>query len=322
MRIDPDLRALRSNPASQRIAQTALERCKSAWRESRDNAAVFAELVRYGRGDHLGDCPALRSLFANSERPLALVEGLVAEVLPQLAAHPLGQVPFRHQHSGGMAVLQLAASRGAVLSLVMYERCGAGPPPKTICFTDTERHEIAIAGAGTMQIIRRDRDAPQASLCTASIKFWPGHSLSLSGMFETKRVESVADRLVILRLGRTATAPKPSVEFRLDDGILVHQAAGDKRDSCHEMMVSLLGRMGRRDAAPVLADMARRGSDHLRWQALCECLALDTATGFSALCVIARDAGDTLSDRASSLRAQLIEAHPQLAEFEETLCPA
>ncbi|MGB3379361.1 MAG: hypothetical protein WBA55_11395, partial [Allopontixanthobacter sediminis] len=74
--------------------------------------------------------------------------------------------------------------------------------------------------------------------------------------------------------------------------------------------------------APVLADMARRGSDHLRWQALCECLALDTATGFSALCVIARDAGDTLSDRASSLRAQLIEAHPQLAEFEETLCPA
>ncbi|MDZ4308350.1 hypothetical protein [Allopontixanthobacter sp.] len=323
MRIDPALRALRSNPDSQRIAQTALETCKSGWRSAEGNASIFAELIRYGRGDELGECPALSSLFADLDRAAALVEDLVSQILPQIAAHPLGQVPFRHQYSGGMAVLQLAAAGDAALSLVMYERSGDTPHSPTICFTDTERHEIALAGSGTMQIVRRNRGrrAP-AELSVSSVEMKSGQNLSLCGMFETKRIESVEERLVILRLGRTGAAPEPSLEFRVADGELVHQASGDKRDSCHELMVSLLGRMGRCDAAPVLAEMTRSGSDHLRWQALRECLALDTATGFTALCGIARNPADTLSANAGSLRAQLIEAYPELAAFEKTLCLA
>jgi hypothetical protein len=57
----------------------------------------------------------------------------------------------------------------------------------------------------------------------------------------------------------------------------------------------------------------------LRWQALRECLALDTQTGFTALAVIAARTEDALSGPAGALRAQLIEAHPQLQEVEP--CP-
>ena len=89
------------------------------------------------------------------------------------------------------------------------------------------------------------------------------------------------------------------------------------------MMAALLGRMGRADAAPVLAELAlQQGEDSLRWQALRECLALDTAQGFAALLSLARNADDPLCAEAGALRVQLVEAHPQLLQLETMQCPA
>ncbi len=306
----------------QRIAQTALEQAKTDWRQIDENSQIFDELSRFGRGDDLVDCPALQKEFIDPERAARFVRGLVDSLLPKMTEHPLGQIPFRHQHSGGMAIMQLAAAGEAAISLVMYERRGSGAKPQTICFTDSERHEIALAGTGTLQIARRQNASTErAKLRIQPMEIKAGQSLSLRGMFETKFTDRVESRLVILRLSRTALAPQPSLEFRLSDGSLIHQASGDKRDSGHEMLLSLLGRMGRKDAAPVMAEMVREGSDHLRWQAIRECLALDTAIGFAALCEIAQDPEDSLSAIAGTLRAQLIEAHPQLAVWEESLCP-
>jgi hypothetical protein len=62
-----------------------------------------------------------------------------------------------------------------------------------------------------------------------------------------------------------------------------------------------------------------RGSAHLRWQAVRECLALDTARGFALLSRIAADPADDLSTSAGALRAQLVETYPQL---ESGPCPA
>lgn len=323
MRIDPALLALRSNPASHRTAQTSLEQAKADWRHDHPHSAIFVELERYGSGEDLANCPALRGMFGSVGNCAGMVGALVSRLLPQLAAHPLGQIPFRHQYAGGMAILQLAAAGEAAISLVMYERCASAAGPQTVCFTDTERHEIALAGAGTLQIVRRENAAvDSAKLSCRQMPIGRGQSLSLGGMLVTKYIEQVEGRLVILRLSRTAAAPQPSLEFRLSDGALVHRASGNKRDSQHEMMLSLLGRMGRKDAAPVMAEMTRQGSDHVRWQALRECLALDTAAGFAALSALARDAQDTLAASAGTLRAQLIGAHPQLAIWEKSLCPA
>jgi hypothetical protein len=86
-------------------------------------------------------------------------------------------------------------------------------------------------------------------------------------------------------------------------------------------MLAMLGRMGRKDAAPLIAEIAAgEGSPALRWQALRECLALDTQVGFAALSAVAGAAGDPLAANAGALRAQLIEAYPQLQEVEQ--CPA
>ena len=102
-------------------------------------------------------------------------------------------------------------------------------------------------------------------------------------------------------------------EFALADGALIHQAAGNPRDSRVEMMLALLGRMGRSDAAPLAAAIAREpGSAGMRWQALREALALDTLAGMRALAALA---ADELHQPASALRAQLVTLHPQLAEI-------
>ena len=322
MRIDPALHALRSDPAPQRNAQIAMEQAKADWRDSPKIGEILTELARFGSGDHLDDCPALHGALTMLHSAAGFIGGLVNSLTLQMARHPLGQVPFRHQYSGGMAIMQLASAGDAAISLVMYERRSRAQP-ETICFTDSERHEIVLAGTGEVQIVRRPSDThKQANLASHSMLIGKGHSLSLGGMFETKFIAKVENCLVILRLSRTAKMAQPSLEFRLADGSLVHQTSGDKNDSRKEIMMALLGRMRRRDAAPVMAEMTLEGSDHLRWQALRECLALDTAQGFAALCEVAREPQDTLSANAGTLRAQLNETYPQLAFFEETLCPA
>ena len=116
--------------------------------------------------------------------------------------------------------------------------------------------------------------------------------------------------------------PAPTREYDFATGALLRQAAGDVRASRHEAMLALLGRMGRAEAAPVMAAIAREpGDDSLRWQALRECLALDTAAGFAALCEVARAPDDPLAEPAGALRAQLLEAHPGLCSL-GAACPA
>jgi hypothetical protein len=86
-------------------------------------------------------------------------------------------------------------------------------------------------------------------------------------------------------------------------------------------MLALLGRMGRKDAAPAMAAMAREaGPENLRWQALREALALDAGEGFRALSGVARAADDPLAMPAGALRAQLVEAHPELLALEASPC--
>jgi len=323
MRIDPELYALRSNSAPQRKAQQMLEGAKDDWRSTPQNRAIFDDLARFGAGAALHECDRLERLFTQAKTARVFTEKLIAALLPEMASHPLGQIPFRHQNSGAVSVLQIAASGQATMSLVMYERTGGSCDQQTVCFTDCQRHEAVLAGHAAIEIVRRDNSGENtANLHQESLALAQGDTLALSGRTETKIIKQVADRLLVLRLSRSPVSPMASLEFRLSDGVLVHRASGERRDSRHELMLALLGRMGRIDAAPIMAEMTQTGADHLRWEALRECLALDTVEGFSALNAMAKDQGDTLCVHAQTLRAQLIETHPELAAIESMLCPA
>ena len=89
------------------------------------------------------------------------------------------------------------------------------------------------------------------------------------------------------------------------------------------MAMALLGRMGRRDAAGLLAQIASgEGNEHLRWQALRNALALDSAVGLAALEELSGRVGDALAMPAAKLHRQLVVEHPGRTRREWQPCLA
>jgi hypothetical protein len=193
----------------------------------------------------------------------------------------------------------------------------ARPAAASVGFAPAEEWEIVLGGTGRGRLVERRGEV----LTTHDLDLAPGLALGREADREALIFDRIDGALLLLRLQRRRDMMMPKREFALDDGRLLHQASASPRESRHEIAVALLGKMGRADSAPLLAEIARDEShgDSLRWQAIRECLGLDTRTGFWTLSAIARAGADPLSVPAGALRAQLLETYPQLAEVE--LCP-
>ena len=339
MRIDPGLRALRGKAAPQRQAQEALYAARDIWRERPEWRELGEAFAAYGAGDALQSSEPLSRLFTWKGHAESLARAFVAHFLPAMGAAPMGQFPSRYVVNGSVSTLLLASAGRAVLSLVVLDGnlLASRPAAQCVSLAEGERHEIVLAGRATgSKVTALAVTGNHADLATEPHIWAPGVRLSMDTAREAVLVDDVKGALVSLRLMRMAANPGPTRDYALADGALVHQSAGDARESRLELMLALLGRMGRRDAAPAIARMAVEGGGAqaltappgLRWQALRECLALDTREGFHALCAVARDTGDPLAGPAGALRAQLLESHPVLgrlmAEWEEqeAVCPA
>lgn len=324
MQVRADVRALRADDTPQRAAQAELFARVGEWRSEAGTAAVLQALEAFGHGAPLASCPALASLFRHgSHGARELVDGFVATALGGLRRSPLAQVPLRHSVDALTSNLLLAQAGRATLSLLALD--GTALPrsePTTVTFSSHHSWEMVLAGSATTELV----DAPAkggSPLLRKSLKLETGTVLVRDAKFQALVYRRIDGCLVSLRLQRRASAPEPVNEHALDDGRLLRQAGADPRESRHELMLALLGRMGRSDAAPIMADLAAKpGSMALRWQAVRECLALDTARGFETLCRVARSADDPLAPAAGALRAQLIETHPVLAELASEPCPA
>ena len=320
MRIDPQLATLRGDPASQRAVQLKLEAIRDDWLKGAA-APVRGALEEYGRGAKLEQLAPLRALVEQPGEALSLVEAMAAPMLAALAEAPLGQIPFRHQKSAYFSTLELMRSGRAGLTLITYEEFDQ--PSASAGFAGGDLHEVVLAGAADVRHLELlEENAAHASIDGTTRRVVAGETMSCCGPAETRLVERVHGRLVMLRIARTDENPRETRQFALDDGRLIHRASGSREESRREMAMALLGRMGRGDAAPVLAELAGEGSAHIRWQSLRECLALDSATGFDALCRVAADPADPLAVPAGALRAQLAEAYPQLLERSFDPCPA
>ncbi|MDE2411320.1 MAG: hypothetical protein KGM18_06030 [Sphingomonadales bacterium] len=325
MLIRPELAALRSDDAAQRRAQAAMGAALARWRATPIVAAADAELAQWGSGAELDDLSLLSALFSGDHdaAPRFCTE-LVAVILAELARDPLGQSPLRHYCDDAVASITLLRHGTTVLSLQAIDGSGLAraAPPQSARFAPCETWEAVLAGSARAERLAIAGPCPGGVAIERSrIAIRPGLALHRIGLAETLHLDDVPSSLVLLRMQRRTGCSAVTSEYALDDGALLHQAASSPRDSRLELTAALLGRMGREDAAPLLAAMAEeRGNPSLRWQVLRECLALDTATGFATLCRIAGDGNDPLAAHAGALRDQLIETYPQLAGASR--CPA
>jgi hypothetical protein len=317
--VHPVIAALRSDDAPQRQAQTALFAALAEWRASSRVAPVLNGLEAYGRGAELAECPPLAALFAPDGTAPGFAASFAVNTARGLDEMPLGHVPLRHFTDGAVSTLLLARSERATLfvSAVSGVALAGKPPPLSVSFAATQAHEAVLAGAARADLVTLVGEG----LDFAPLALESGRVLARDSWREALVLREVSGTLVSLRLQRRAEPTAPTREIELASGRQIHQAAATAAESRAELMVALLGRMGRADAVPVLARIAGEpGPAGLRWQALRECLALDTATGFGALCGLARASGDVLAAPARALRAQLVAEYPQLAELET--CPA
>ena len=321
MRIDPAIAAMRREPALQRRAQAAMIAAGGEWRREPAVAAMLGELDRFGAGEPLEACPALDAAFTGRRAAGELAAALCRRFASMLEHEPFGHPPFRHGFNGQVSTLLLA--RAGRAQLILHAREPGRWDYASAGYSDALRYEAVLAGAAHARVTRVHAGPGAAAFSTGSLELVPGARLALDLSCEALQVLQIERRLVSLRLHRFDAAPRPSREYSLTDGALLHQSAGDMQASRYEMMIALLGRMERREAAPEIAALAREpGDDSLRWQALREGLALDTAAGFRALTAVAQAAGDPLAGPAGALRAQLAEAHPELLALEDDSCPA
>ena len=313
MRIDPAIAALQADRRLQRRAQAAMIATSEAWRADPAAACAVAELERFGAGAPLEACPSLEALFTGADAAPELAASLCRQFAAALAEEPFGQPAMRHGFDGSLSTLLLARSGRA--QLILHAREPGETECTTVRFSDALRYEAVLAGEAEARIVRRT-DGPAARerpFHQEALSLRAGTRLALDLGSEALQVLTTTRRLVALRLHRFAAEPEPSREHRLGDGALLQQSAGSIRTSRHEMMLALLGRMQVPQAAPLMAEMVlEEGDPSLRWQAVRECLALDTAAGFRALAALARCADDPLAAPAGALRARLVEAHPQL----------
>jgi hypothetical protein len=318
VRVDRTIAARRDDRRALQRSQALACAAAQRWREDVRVEPILAELREFGRGAPLSACPALAALFEAAPEAGDFAAAFCRSQVQAMAEDSFMQPAFRHNWDGRTATLLLARDGLALLSLVAVEP--GSYAAATAVFSDAVRHEAILSGSACAIRVVRGGDG---AFSHDALELGAGASLALDLSCQALLIERVEARMVSLRLHRASPDPAPTREYDLSSGVLIHQASADARASRHEAMLALLGRMNRKEAAPAMAAMAREaGPDGLRWQALREALALDTAEGFRALCDVARTPDDPLAMPAGALRAQLVEAHPELLALEEAPCRA
>ncbi|HUQ12712.1 MAG TPA: hypothetical protein VM055_00360 [Novosphingobium sp.] len=319
--MSPALAALRIDPAPLLAPQAGAARAASTW---------AGELERYGAGTALSRCAGLASLFAAGDEAAAgaAIEAL-REAIRVMRDAPLAQPTWRHFTNVVLHSLALAARGSASLSLALIDgpawtRARTPEAGRLIAFQPGELHVRVLAGTGTARIVRNLSTEPsRAVLEAAPLTLRPGLAYALEGAREALAFDAIEVGLVTLRLHRGPATPGLARQYDLATGALVHQAAGERRDSRAEMIMALCRAMNRADAAPAIAARTREGEPAGRWQAVRECLALDAETGLRELVTIASASGDPLAVPARALLETLVARDPGFARaVEALLCPA
>lgn len=325
MHLSNQLRTLRTDPGPQRHAQSVLHSALVEWYDRFAGQALEAELAGFAAGKSLEEFPILAACFDPTDR-LAdeMVTALIALVARGLEQEALGQVPMRHFTNGTISTLLIGRNGPVSLALAAVDGVALSRrrPPDSVSFAPNNSWERVLAGSASGEFIDvTPLPGGGAQISRQPMELAAGNVVVRDSAQRAIRLDRAEGTLVSLRLQRRRENNTLTREYRLSDGALIHQTAGSPRDSRFELAAALLGRMGRTDAAPMLAAMVREDRPaSLRWQLLRECLSLDTAEGFATLTAVATSPGDSLAAPAGALRAQLLEQYPELAEC--VPCPA
>jgi hypothetical protein len=166
-------------------------------------------------------------------------------------------------------------------ALAIKRASGEGPP--AISFTGQRSlFRFVKAGGATLSIwsspfIGPDFTAAAGGRCfrRERRRLADGDVIELDGRCETFIVDSAVSDLVYLFAATPLEAGPVGVDYDPQTLLPMTASSTDDAGSRTQMMLALLRTMGRRDAAPLLAELLHDRHFHSRWQAMRELLALD-----------------------------------------------
>jgi len=320
MHVHPLIAALRSDPASQRRSQAAIELAMAKWRSGNWVKKIERDLQQFGQGEPLRDLSALNALMHNPDNAAECVAQFNHAVIDCLKKEPLGELPMRHISNAGFSRLQWMQAGGATLALCAYEHVANLQEPTVAQFADCETFEMIISGEARGAFHTLQFAGPNAPKVETKAVFWrAGDRIHRRASQDTRQVLVVKSSVLLLQLSRLPKSPRPTREFRLCDSALTNQASGDKKASEKLMALSVLGALKHRDGIGAMDEFATNIAHdlHARWEAVRQILAMDARCGMDLLERLAQRDADALAQPSRNLIEQLRQTDPALAMMQK-----
>ena len=228
-------------------------------------------------------------------------EALLARISTEMRADPYFEPPFIALQNDVQTGLVLLDDRrvGISLGVAPLDRLAArklGPRGRTAIAFSGHASVIRVLRGGGARLSFWDAPAPGMDFtgtgrCTFAGEhvLTDGELLRIDGRTRSFVIERASGDVVLLQATiRTGAAPF-LVEYDSATLDCIAIGAADEQASRIQMLASLIGALGRRDAGPALAQAAASPHGFVRWHAMREWLALDAAAALPALATMAAD---------------------------------
>jgi len=322
MIVEQQLKDWAADRRRQRDASEAANRVAAAWSQSRSHRRfdeTFAPLEGASAETVAG---AARDLFADD----IWVSELIATLAAEMRRNPFFEPPFRALNTElhtGLLVYEndaVAIAAGVSRAAPLATRKCAARAATSVNFTgQVNVLKFVKAGRATLSLweappITPDFAAASASQCrrTATRRIADGEIVTIDGRSQAYVIEHVAANILLLQAVVKAGQAPLSVEYDSASFGYVGCSAVDDSDSRVQMITTLVRKLGRNDAVPVLVAFLDHPSFFVRWHVMRELLGLDVRAALPHLHRMAAD--DPHPDARAAAGAALGRAESVLNE--------
>ena len=322
-----------------------------AWLEDRSARAATAGAMQ-AQAEAIATVPALvelkQALGSAAERGATAVLALarrfieddaaIAAILDRAisaaAGDPFCRPPLRASRNAVQDGLLLFSDPALTIQLAVMSadalaiRRASGKRPAAIAFSGQRSlFRFVKAGGATLSVWSAPLIGPgftvaAAGRCRRRERLRPadGDVIEFDGRCETFVVDDALSDLVYLFAATPLEAGPVGVDYDPRTFEPIAASSTDDAGSRTQMMLALLRTMGRRDAAPLFAELLHARHFHTRWQAMRELLALDAALALPPLRrMAARDPHPEVRAAAAATLAAFFPDRP--SETKEPLAP-
>ena len=299
MIVEQQLKDWAGDRRRQRETRESANRVAAAWSQSRSHRRFDETFAPLDGASAETIAAAARDLFADDQ----WVSNLIAVLAAEMRRNPFFEPPFRALNTDlhtGLLVYEddrIAIAAGVSRAAQLATRKRAARAATSVNFTgQVNVLKFVKAGRATLSFweappITLDFAASAAGHCrrAGQRRIADGEIVTIDGRSQAYVIEHVAANILLLQAVVKAGQSPLSVEYDSASLDYVGCSAVDDSDSRIQMITTLVRKLGRADAVPVLVSFLDHPSFFVRWHVMRELLGLDVRAALPHLHRMAAD---------------------------------